>query len=164
MRNNILPDVLRRDLRAVISGTAAGKASARRRAYYAGPGNKFWQSLRRVGLTPHVLKPQEFRELLGHGIGLTDLVKRVSGADRDLRRGHFDAEGFRKKILRVRPRAVAFNGKRAAEAFLGRPVRYGFQKERIGRAAIFVLPSTSGAASGFWDEAYWRKFAQFVGK
>ena len=72
MRNNILPDVLRRDLRAVISGTAAGKASARRRAYYAGPGNKFWQSLRRVGLTPHVLKPQEFRELLGHGIGLTD--------------------------------------------------------------------------------------------
>ncbi|MGQ0662670.1 MAG: hypothetical protein ACT4P2_03585 [Pseudomonadota bacterium] len=47
-------------------------------------------------------------------------------------------------------------------AFLGRPVDYGRQPETIGPTAIFVLPSTSGAARGFWDERVWRNLAAFV--
>ena len=37
----ILPDLLANDLDLVIVGTAAGRASAKRRLYYAGPGNRF---------------------------------------------------------------------------------------------------------------------------
>jgi TDG/mug DNA glycosylase family protein len=37
----VLPDLLRPGLRVVFIGTAAGAASARAGAYYAGPGNQF---------------------------------------------------------------------------------------------------------------------------
>ncbi|MGQ0665341.1 MAG: mismatch-specific DNA-glycosylase, partial [Pseudomonadota bacterium] len=85
-----------------------------------------------------------------------------SGADRALSRTADDAAALARKIRRFRPGVLAFNGKRAAAAFLGRPVDYGRQPETIGPTAIFVLPSTSGAARGFWDERVWRNLAAFV--
>ena len=68
---NALPDVLRPGLRLVICGSAAGAVSAARGAYYAGPGNKFWPILAEVGLTPRLLRPDEFATLPAFGIGLT---------------------------------------------------------------------------------------------
>lgn len=59
----VLPDVVGPCLDIIFCGTAAGKASAQRKAYYAGPGNAFWPTLHKVGLTPHQLKPEEFRSL-----------------------------------------------------------------------------------------------------
>jgi TDG/mug DNA glycosylase family protein len=59
----LLDDLLRPGLRIVICGTAAGERSAKLGAYYAGPGNKFWRTLHKVGLTPRALIPAEFREL-----------------------------------------------------------------------------------------------------
>ena len=41
----VLPDILQPGLRVVFCGTAAGRASAKARAYYAGPGNSFWKTL-----------------------------------------------------------------------------------------------------------------------
>jgi len=55
----VLPDVLAPGLAIVFCGTAVGTVSARRRAYYAGPGNAFWPTLHRVGLTPRQLLPEE---------------------------------------------------------------------------------------------------------
>jgi hypothetical protein len=69
----VLPDVLGPGLRVVFCGTAVGSASAKRGAYYAGPGNKFWPTLHAIGLTPRRLMPEEFRSVLDYGIGLTDL-------------------------------------------------------------------------------------------
>jgi G:T/U-mismatch repair DNA glycosylase len=59
-------------LRVVFCGTAPGAASARAGAYYAGPGNRFWLTLREVSLTPVLLHPAEFARLPEFGIGLTD--------------------------------------------------------------------------------------------
>jgi TDG/mug DNA glycosylase family protein len=42
---------------------------------------------------------------------------------------------------------------------LGRNVDCGPQHERFAGARIFVLPSTSGAARGAWDERRWRELA-----
>ena len=81
---DVLPDVLGPGLRVVFCGSAAGAASARVGAYYAGPGNRFWPTLYRVGLTPHLLAPAEFRTLLRYRIGLTDICKTESGADAGL--------------------------------------------------------------------------------
>lgn len=158
----VLSDVLAPGLRVVFCGTAVGTTSAQRGAYYAGPGNRFWSVLARVGLTPRQLAPAHFRELPNHGIGLTDLAKYAAGTDEQVSSEAFDTDAFREKIEATAPRAVAFNGKRAAEAVLGRSVAYGQQPERIGAASIFVLPSTSGAARGFWDESHWLELAQFV--
>lgn len=142
----MLPDVLRPGLGVVFCGSAAGRVSALRGAYYAGPGNLFWPTLAKVGLTPRPLKPEEFRTVLRYGIGLTDLCKRASGADGELPAEADDPAALRAKILRFRPRRLAFVGKRPARVFLGRAVGYGVQAERIGETAIHVLPSPSGAA------------------
>jgi TDG/mug DNA glycosylase family protein len=156
----ILPDILAPGLRLVVCGSAAGTVSALAGAYYAGPGNQFWGMLHRTGLTPSLIRPADFRTVIGHGIGLTDIVKNAYGADTQLRAGDFDRDGLRLRIETYRPAILAFNGKRAASAFFGRPVDYGRQSGAdIGTTHIFVAPSTSGAARKFWDEALWRQVA-----
>jgi len=161
--SGILPDVLKKDLNIVFCGTAAGTASAKAKAYYAGPGNRFWVTLYRVGLTPIRIQPAQFQRVLEYSIGLTDIAKNVSGADKILRSDDFDAELLRRKIDRYRPRVVAFTSKRAAKAFFEvNSVQYGKQPVRVGKTTLFVLPSTSGAARGFWDESPWHQLAIHV--
>jgi TDG/mug DNA glycosylase family protein len=160
--NSVLPDVLGPDLRVVFCGTAVGRRSARLQAYYAAPGNQFWPVLRRVGLTQRQLAPSEFLDVLVYRIGLSDLVKVVSGTDAEIQMTDSDCHGFKAKIEQFAPKVVAFNGKRAAETFLGRTVTYGRQSEVIGDTMLFVLPSTSGAARRFWDETYWHELASLV--
>jgi TDG/mug DNA glycosylase family protein len=160
--SDVLADVLANDLPLVVCGSAAGARSAALRQYYAGPGNRFWQTLHEVGLTPRRLAPAEFASLLGFGIGLTDVAKRQSGRDAGIAFARADAAGLRAKIVRYRPRVVCFNGKRAAQEFLGCAVAYGPQPTAIGATRLFVAPSTSGAARGFWDVAPWHALAALV--
>ena len=158
---DVLPDVLGPDLRIVFCGSAAGAASAREGAYYAGPGNRFWPTLHRVGLTPRLLAPAEFRCVRRYGIGLTDLCKTESGSDAGLSGEADDKAALSAKIARHRPAILAFNGKRAACVFLGAArLAYGEQVPRIGETAVHVLPSTSGAARRWWDDAFWRRVAE----
>lgn len=159
----ILPDQLGPGLRVVFCGSAAGRKSAEVGAYYAGPGNRFWPTLHEIGLTPRQLVPTEFRDVMQFGIGLTDIVKTASGGDHELAPGDFDADGLRAKILRHAPRVLAFNGKRSAKEFFATAtVDYGQQREPLGDTALFVLPSTSGAARAHWNIAHWRALAAFL--
>jgi TDG/mug DNA glycosylase family protein len=116
-----LPDLLARNMTVVFCGTAAGTASARRAAYYAGPNNIFWKTLHEIGLTPTRFAPEQYREVKALGIGFTDLAKGISGNDNVLHKSHFEPVLLRRKILRFRPRVVAFTSKRAATEFIGRP-------------------------------------------
>src|SRR5438105_2813609 len=152
----VLADLLYPDVKLVVCGTAAGHRSAQLGAYYAGRGNQFWEMLYRVGVTPRVLTPTEFMRLQEYGIGLTDLAKEASGADSSLVAGDFGPADLRVRIEQAQPLILAFNGKRAAEVFLGRSVAFGYQPGcNIGRSRIFVAPSTSGAARGSWNERVW---------
>lgn len=162
---SVLPDVLKLGLKVVFCGTSVGNKSAKAAAYYAGPGNQFWNILSRIGLTPRQLNPQEFRSLLQYGIGLTDLVKERSGNDDELVSSDFDRDGLIAKIEQFQPKALAFNGKRASKAFFdNRHIDYGRQPKTIGSTALFVLPSTSGAARKYWDETHWQELANFVAR
>jgi double-stranded uracil-DNA glycosylase len=156
----ILPDVLAPGMRVVFCGTAPGRASARAGAYYAGPGNRFWATLYEVGLTPVLLRPTEYARLAEFGVGLTDISKTASGSDREVGRQGFDPGRLATVIADVAPAHLAFNGKNAAKSVLGGAPRYGRQAGEIGGAAVWVLPSTSGAARGFWDVAPWRELAR----
>lgn len=159
---DVLTDLIAPGMAVVFCGTAAGHRSAERKAYYAGRGNRFWTVLQAIGLTPRQLAPQEYAELRRWGIGLTDLVKQQCGMDRQLTSAGFDTERLRNQIMTAGPKVLAFNGKRAAQTFLCRDVQYGLQPERIGETAVFVLPSTSGAARAFWDEGPWRELSRYV--
>lgn len=160
-RGQVLPDVLAEGLDVVFCGSAVGTVSARVGAPYAGPGNKFWPMLFRVGLTPRLLAPAAFRDLPLYGIGLTDLAKFYAGPDAGIRAGDDDVEALVAKVARWRPAILAFNGKRAATRVLG-ACPYGEQAATLAGARVFVLPSTSGLAVKFWDEAPWRALAAAV--
>ncbi|MEX0628215.1 MAG: mismatch-specific DNA-glycosylase [Cucumibacter sp.] len=160
---HVLPDLLQPGLRLVFCGTAVGDESARRRSYYAGPGNKFWRILAEVGLTDRLLKPAEYARLLDFGIGLTDLVKTTHGPDRGLSQSDFDVVGLVDRIAVVSPKVLAFNGITAARQFLGLAkkdvVVPGRRVEQLGRTLIYVLPSTAGTASGYWSAEPWSALA-----
>ena len=149
-------------LRVAFCGTAASTRSAQVGAYYAGPGNAFWATLHRIGLTARELRPNEYAELLNHGVGLTDICKVRSGSDREVGTGGFDVAGLVATLEHYAPTWVAFNGKNAAQGALQRPVDYGKQPGRLGPARVFVLPSTSGAARGHWDVERWCELARLV--
>jgi double-stranded uracil-DNA glycosylase len=156
---DFLPDVLKPGLRVVFCGTAASAASARAGAYYAGPGNAFWATIKSVGLTAVRLLPAEFARLPEYGIGLTDICKVLHGSDEEVGTVEFDVAGLEARIAEAKPANLAFNGKNAARGALERGVDYGPQPERIGGAAVWVLPSTSGAARKFWDIGPWEELA-----
>jgi TDG/mug DNA glycosylase family protein len=158
----VLPDVLQPGLKVVFCGTAAGDKSAEVQAYYAGRGNQFWPVLARIGLTPRQLSPHEYRLLVDYGIGLTDLAKAHSGIDSRIPKQGYDKVTLQTKIRANGPQILAFNGKRAAQEYLGHAVDYGLQRERIGQTMLFILPSSSGAARGCWDQKYWRQLSSLV--
>lgn len=159
----ILPDVLSSGLKVVFCGTAPGTRSAREGAYYAHPGNHFWRALFETGMTPRKLQPREFRDVLEFGIGLTDVAKHAFGSDADLSPAAFDAAALHRKLARYRPRIVAFTSKNAARAGLApgsRDMDYGEQPVMLAHSRVFVLPSPSGQARGFWDIEPWRRLAE----
>ncbi len=159
----VLRDVLQPGLRVVFCGTAAGTASAKARAYYAGPGNAFWKTLHRTGLTPTQLAPAEFERLPEFGIGLTDICKVLYGSDEEVGTAEFDVSGLQARIAEAEPASLAFNGKNAARGALERDVAFGPQEETLGGAELWVLPSTSGAARRYWKIEPWRELALACG-
>lgn len=151
---------MRPGLRLVFCGTAPSRASYAAGAYYAKPGNRFWPTLAAVHITPHRFAPQEYRQLLELGIGLTDLCKSHYGQDSELPRDSLDAQALREKLRHYRPQRIAFTSKNAGQAALLRKVSAcGLQCERLEGSQVWVLPSPSGLATRFWDLGPWQQLA-----
>lgn len=160
---HLIPDVLAPGLDVVFCGTAPSAASLAAGAPYAKPGNRFWPTLHTVGFTPRLLAPEEFTLLPEFGLGFTDVCKTMSGQDAELPPEAFDPESLRRRIERFNPRFLAFTSKRAAQEALqvGR-VDYGLQNQTFGTTTLYVLPSTSGLATKFWDESWWQRLADLA--
>jgi len=162
---DILQDVLQDGLRIVLCGTAVGTASAIAGAYYAHKQNKFWKILHETGLTPELLRPHQYRDLLRHRIGLTDFVKTHSGMDHQIPLSELtkiSRARLNAAIATFQPEFLAFTSKTAGQRFLGSKRDYGEQTERIADTRIWILPSTSGAANGSWRPEIWHLFAERV--
>ena len=135
----ILPDILKPNLKIVFCGMAASTRSAKLKAYYASVGNKFWSTIFDIGLTPDKISPRDFHKLINIGIGLTDLVKDISGNDSDIIPSVNDIRILKDKIEWYKPAILGFNGKASAkyflvhdqETFLGIERRGGFEPARL---------------------------------
>jgi TDG/mug DNA glycosylase family protein len=163
-RDPVLPDVLPQGLRIVFCGTAVGTVSAARGAYYAHPQNKFWSALHAVGLTPRLMRPEQYADLPNWGLGLTDIAKHVSGMDRELPRGALGREACAALDARIRaaaPRLLAFTSLTGGRRYLGRAAGFGEQPERIGATRVWLLPSPSPTAGWNWEQNkhWWRVLA-----
>jgi double-stranded uracil-DNA glycosylase len=161
-----LPDQLQDHLRLVFVGTAASRRSADVGHYYAHPGNRFWRTIHEVGITPRRYEPHEFQALLQLGIGFTDMCKVGAGMDHEALNFPIDLPAFREKMLRYRPKTIAFTSKKAASLFYERStkaVALGRQPPQQDFPIVFVLASPSGAASGHWSVQPWRALADAIG-
>lgn len=165
-RREQLPDLLAPRLDIVFAGAQAGGCSAKAGAYFAGRGNQFWPTLYEIGLTPRLFRPEDYREALDLGFGFTDLVKVAGETERNVKPTADDLAAFEAKMEKFAPRAIAFTSKGAGAFWLKRPAAkldYGLQAEQgPGGAALFVLPSPSGAARKSWDLAPWRQLAEWA--
>ncbi len=146
-----LPDYLRPGLDLVVAGINPGTKSAASGHHYAGPGNHFWPLLYECGLVDAPLTWAQDARILEWNIGLTNMVERASPSVSDLSLDELRAGAavLRRKLLRYAPRVVCFNGKRIYEVFAGHRCEYGAQPERIGAAAVFVMPSTSARTAAY---------------
>lgn len=160
---NILPDLLRNNLKVVFCGTAAGNSSARKKYYYAHSANNFYDILFKVGFTDRLIKPYEYEELLNYNLGLTDLAKNVHGNDDILLDSDFQIMNFSKKIKLFKPNILCFNGKAAASVFLfgkkifTQKINYGLLDKKINNTQLFVVSSTSAAGRRYFDLEHWKQ-------
>ncbi|MDI3316734.1 MAG: mismatch-specific DNA-glycosylase [Bacillota bacterium] len=118
-----VPPVLAPGLDLLVVGYNPGRRSGLTGHHFAGPGNRFWRMLARSGWTPVELAPEQDRELPRYGIGIVNLVDRVTPGSADLGWPEMVEGGrrLRAEAERWRPRRLACLGKDVARAVLGLP-------------------------------------------
>lgn len=164
-KRHVLPERLKPGLKLVFCGTAAGRQSALRKAYYANKQNKFWRTLHEVGLTPRLFAPEDYPDLWALGIGLTDIAKFAYGMDHQLPRhslGARAADALRARIVKSAPQILAFTSLTAGRAVMGKSAPVGRQDEPLGGTQVWILPSPSPLADNHWDIGPWRGLARAV--
>jgi double-stranded uracil-DNA glycosylase len=142
-----IPDVMRPGLDVVFVGINPGLYSGATGHHFARPGNRFWPTLHRAGLTPRQLAPDETAELLRLGIGITNLVNRTTATAAEVSPDELRAGGRRLRVAvaRYRPRAVAVLGVAAYRLAFDRPsAEIGRQPERLSGSELWLLPNPSG--------------------
>lgn len=105
-------------LRMLIVGINPGLWTAAVNGPFARPGNRFWPSLHRAGLTDHVvdatlgLSDDDARHLALRGIGITNLVGRATVRADELSKDELRAGGrsLVERLPRLRPTVVAVAG------------------------------------------------------
>ena len=140
-------DVIAPGLDVLFCGINPGLYSGAVGHHFARPGNRFWKTLHAAGFTPRVLTPFEERELLDHGLGITNLVNRATAtadgvSDEELRKG---AAALRRKVRRYRPRWLAMLGLSAYRVAFSAPrAGVGPTEVSIGGTNTWLLPNPSG--------------------
>jgi double-stranded uracil-DNA glycosylase len=142
-----VPDLIATGLGVLFCGINPGLYSGAIGHHFARPGNRFWPALHAGGFTDRVIRPWEESMLLEVGVGITNFVDRATASAAELspdelKRGR---RALERKVRRHRPRCVAVLGIGAYRAAFERPrAAIGRQPERIGTAALWVLPNPSG--------------------
>ncbi len=146
-RDRTVSDVVAPGLEVLFSGINPSLYSAAVGRHFARPGNRFWPALHAAGFTPRQFSPFEDRSLLELGYGITNFVDRATASADELSAEELVEGGRRleEKILRLRPRFVAFLGITAYRAAFDRPrAAVGLQQETISDTGLWVLPNPSG--------------------
>lgn len=155
--DDILPATGER-LRLLIVGVNPGLWTAAVNAPFAHPGNRFWPSLFRAGLTGYEcdvsagMRDQDLHELLSRGIGLTNLVARATARADELSTAELREAGGRlvSRVDEYRPQCVAIAGITAFRTAFRQP-KATLGEQDAGRipgwrahTRLWVVPQPSG--------------------
>jgi TDG/mug DNA glycosylase family protein len=157
-----LPARLCPEPRILFVGINPSLTSARVGHHFAGPGNPFYRLLHAAGFVPEPFTFVDDVRLPEYGLALTNIAARATREAAELTASDY-ASGRRqlaRTIATTRPAVVAFVGGTAYRRFFGPAASKGPgpKPERIGHAAVFVVPNPSGrnvAYPGFADKLVW---------
>lgn len=140
-------------LEALLVGINPGARSAAIGHHFAGYSNRFWKLLYESGLVPEPLRAEDDRRLPEWGLGITNLIPRMTPGIDGLRPEEYvdGLRALRRKVRRWKPPVVAFIGVSLYRTiFLKRgTVSFGLQEETFEGARVFVLPNPSGRNANF---------------
>ncbi|KAA8879689.1 G/U mismatch-specific DNA glycosylase [Nocardia colli] len=160
-QDKTVPDVIGPSLRVLFCGINPGLWSGATGHHFARPGNRFWPALRRSGFTPRLLRPDEHRELLTLGMGITNVAARTTAKADQLTADELRAGGraLVGRVEQYQPRVLAVLGIGAYRTAFGRPrTTVGPQPEQIGDTAVWVLPNPSGLNAHYTLDALAAEF------
>ncbi|WP_232248478.1 G/U mismatch-specific DNA glycosylase [Streptacidiphilus rugosus] len=168
-QDRTIEDVIGPDLRVLFCGINPGLWSGATGHHFARPGNRFWPALHRGGFTPRQLAPEEQGELLGLGLGITNVVARTTAKADELSAEEYRVGGkaLVARVERWRPRTLAVLGIGAYRTAFGRPrAAVGRQEEGLGGTEVWVLPNPSGLNAHYTPDgiaAEFRRLRDAVG-
>jgi TDG/mug DNA glycosylase family protein len=143
-RIRTLADIVGAGMRVLCVGLNPSEFAADAGVGFARPGNRFWPAAIGAGLVARTRDPLD--ALLAHGVGFTDLVKRATPRADAITRAEFAAGAARVRALVewLAPSAVCFLGITGYRQVIDRRAQLGWQPERFGGAATYVMPNPSG--------------------
>lgn len=149
-----LRDRIRPGVKVLFVGINPGLRSALTGHHFAGFSNRFWKLLYESRLVPAPIGYRDDARLPEWGYGITNIVARPTASIAELSAGDYETGRLRlrRKIRRYRPAVVALVGVTVFRAMFperGGAIAPGLQPERVGEAAVFVLPNPSGRNANF---------------
>jgi double-stranded uracil-DNA glycosylase len=162
--SNYESDILAKGLDVIFCGLNPASSAAVAGHNFSNGSNRFWTVLHLAGFTDVRLQPQDERRLLEYGCGITAVVRRPTKRAAEVLPEEFRQArlGFEAKMQHYAPRSIAFLGKRAFSAMIGRQdIDWGrFPTEFAGTMA-WILPNPSGLNRGFTLDALVSAYAEF---
>jgi len=157
------PDILARGLDVIFCGLNPASSAAAAGHNFSSGTNRFWAVLHLAGFTDVRLQPQDERLLLEYGCGITAVVGRPTRSAAEISPEEFRRarRGFETRMRQYAPRAIAFLGKRAMAAMIGRPdIDWGRLPTQFAGTMAWILPNPSGLNRGFTLDALVSAYAE----
>jgi TDG/mug DNA glycosylase family protein len=145
-------DILAPRLSVIFCGLNPALSAVRDGHNFSNRSNRFWRVLHLAGFTPELLRPEQERDILKYGLGLTTAVARATKSASELTTEDYRsaAPALERTIRELTPANFAFLGKAAYAAITPRTgVDWGRQPDRFAGASVWVLPNTSGLNRAF---------------
>ena len=161
--HNEVKDVAGPGMAVLFCGINPGLHTSLTGHHFAGPGNRFFPTLHASGFTPRRLRPEEKGELVGLGLGITNVVTRATATAAELTREEVKAGAvaLEAKVRRLSPRWLAVLGIGTYRTGFGEPkARVGRQDRRIGETRVWVLPNPSGLNAHYTPADFARLFSE----
>jgi TDG/mug DNA glycosylase family protein len=151
----VLRDRIKPGVRILFVGINPGQRSEAIGHHFAGYSNRFWPLLYQSKLVPEPIRAEDDDRLTEWGLGITNLVPRMTPGIDTLRPEEYvaGAKTLRRKIRRFTPAIVALVGVTVFRSLCGlrggQPVTLGLQTMRLEGSRVFVLPNPSGRNANF---------------
>jgi double-stranded uracil-DNA glycosylase len=161
-------DVIIPGLKVLFCGINPGLYSGAVGHHFARPGNRFWPVLHAAGFTDRQLRPEEERELLDRGIGITNLVNRATASAKEVSESELIAGRnlLVEKKRQFKPLVLAVLGIGAYRTAFQLPqARLGQQESTLGDTLLWVLPNPSGINAHYQFEdltKLYRELNEFI--